>query len=190
MDTIVPRMKTRLSVKVRLGLKSQEEIFRLLPVLNDYPLTSVTIHPRLGRQQYGGQPDMECFGRLLSLVQHPVVYNGDITTAEGARRIREAYPQVEDIMIGRGVLYRPTLPLDLKEPERSHDKDDTLTRQFIARLVEEIAERMPTEEARLRKTKEYWCLLWKATGTTETEARKVLHTNNFEEARKNIFAVI
>ena len=50
LERVIPAMKPSLSVKVRLGLKEREEIFRLVPVLNDYPLASVTIHPRLGRQ--------------------------------------------------------------------------------------------------------------------------------------------
>lgn len=174
LDAVVPAIGMRLSVKVRLGLKSTDELFALIPVLNDYPLASVSIHPRLGRQQYTGQVDLETFGQALPLIKHPVIYNGDIVTGEGARRIRERFPQVADIMVGRGVLYNPTLPLDILQPSRDRAGDPQQVRHFIRSLIQEIRSTFPTEQAQLRKTKEYWCLLWKSLPITELQAREVL----------------
>ena len=173
LDSVLPRFKPTLSVKVRLGLKERDEIFRLVPVLNDYPLSSVTIHPRLGRQQYGGQPDLETFGEVLPLVMHPVIYNGDIVSPADARRIRERFPSVVDLMIGRGILYRPTLPLEI---DGTMSPADCLpaAKGFIAALMEAIADGYINEGSRLRKTKEYWSLLWKALPISEMQAREVL----------------
>lgn len=186
LDSIVPRLKPQLSVKMRLGLRSKEEIFALVPIINDYPIASVTVHPRLGRQQYTGHPDLDTFGEVLPLFRHPVVYNGDICTAADARRIRTRFPQVADIMVGRGILYHPTLPLEIKGVQ----VDDTLklNKRFILRLVEEIGRRLPTEQSRLRKTKEYWCLLWKELPISECEARTVLHEQDYEAVEKKILA--
>ena len=186
LDSIVPRLKPRLSVKMRLGLRSKEEIFALVPIINDYPIASVTIHPRLGRQQYTGRPDLDTFGEVLPQFRHPVIYNGDICTAADAHRIRERFPQVADIMVGRGILYHPTLPLEIKGVQ----VDDMLklNKRFIVRLVEEIGRRLPTEQSRLRKTKEYWCLLWKELPISESEARTVLHEQDYEAVEKKIFA--
>lgn len=186
LDSIVPRLKPRLSVKMRLGLRSKEEIFALVPIINDYPIASVTIHPRLGRQQYTGRPDLDTFGEVLPQFRHPVIYNGDICTAADAHRIRERFPQVANIMVGRGILYHPTLPLEIKGVQ----VDDMLklNKRFIVRLVEEIGRRLPTEQSRLRKTKEYWCLLWKELPISESEARTVLHEQDYEAVEKKIFA--
>lgn len=166
LDTILPRMHTRLSVKIRLGLKEKDEVFRMVPVLNDYPLVSVTVHPRLGRQQYTGVPDLEAFGQMLPFLKAPVIYNGDICTIEDAQNIRRRFPQVADLMVGRGILYNPTLPLGAV--------DVSLNKHFIRRLMEAIRTTLPTEESVMRKTKEYWSLLWKALPISEMEARKVL----------------
>lgn len=175
LDSVLPRLKTELSIKVRLGLKEKHEIFDLLPVINRYPLKSVTVHPRLGRQQYGGVPDLETFGQLLPLIKHPVIYNGDICTREDSRRIMERFPKVADIMVGRGVLYSPTLPLDIKTDDRGRRSDyGELSKRFIRRLMEEIGRCIPTEQGVVRKKKEYWCLLWKALPITEMKAREVL----------------
>lgn len=174
LDGVAPKLKARLSVKMRIGLRSKEEIFALVPVLNDYPLASVAIHPRLGRQQYGGVPDMETFGAVLPLIEHPVIYNGDVTTPEEAWRVKEKYPEVADIMVGRGVLYRPTLPLEAAGVEMGDEERLRATKHFIGRLKEEIRRTAPSDESALRKTKEYWCLLWKGLPISEADARKVL----------------
>lgn len=190
LDAIVPRLKPRLSVKMRIGLRSKEEIFALVPVINDYPLASVTIHPRLGRQQYTGVPDLDTFGRVLPMIEHPVIYNGDICTAADAQRIRERFPQVSDIMIGRGVIYRPTLPLEISGQWPLDTDHWPLTTKFIRRLMEEIDRQLPTEQSRIRKTKEYWCLVWKSLPTSETRAREVLHEQDYDAVRKKIFDLL
>ncbi len=190
LDTVLPALRPRLSVKVRLGMKDPEEIFHLVPVLNSYPLLSVTVHPRLGRQQYGGVPDLDAFGRLLPLLKHPVVYNGDITSAAGAEALRQRFPQVSDIMVGRGVLYHPTLPLDLRDPGRDRSHDTELTSLFIASLMEAILTSLPTDEGRLHKVKEYWCLLWKSLPISEMQARAVLREGKLTAVDKMIKALI
>ena len=174
LDNVVPRMKPILSVKMRLGLRSKDEIFQLAPILNDYPLASVTIHPRTGRQQYTGVPDLDTFGEVLPLIKHPIIYNGDICTAADAHRIKERFPSISDIMVGRGVLYRPTLPFEINGQRPS------LTCQcFIRRLMEEIKNTLPTEQSMIRKTKEYWSLLWKSLPISEMQAREVLRAQQF-----------
>ena len=171
LDAVVPRLHGRLSVKVRLGLKEKEEIFRMVPVLNNYPLSSVTIHPRLGRQQYTGVPDLETFGEVLPLVKHPVIYNGDLCTPDDIRHIKQRFPQVADVMVGRGILYSPTLPLLLSDHQ---PPSPSLTRHFIRRLMEDIRATIPSQVAIIRKTKEYWSLLWKSLPISEMQARQVL----------------
>ena len=191
LDKVIPNMKTTLSVKVRLGLKDRNEIFNLVPVFNEYPFASVTIHPRLGRQQYNGHPDLDTFGEVLPLLKAPVIYNGDILTSADARRIKERFPQVADIMIGRGVLYNPALPLEIASKDSSRiTHHSSQTKQFIRRLVEEIMLRMPTDESRIRKTKEYWCLLWKSLPITEIQAREVLRQEKLTTVEKMIHAFL
>ena len=186
LDNVLPQLKPHLSVKVRLGLKSTDDIFRLIPVLNDYPLASVTVHPRLGRQQYNGHPDLDTFARVLPMLKAPVVYNGDIVTGADARGIRERFPGVADLMVGRGVLYRPTLPLDIADPDRDTSNDLRLAAHFIERLVQEILSTMPTDQARIRKIKEYWCLVWKSLPISEMQARQVLHQEKLTIVEKMI----
>lgn len=186
LDSVMPHISIRLSVKVRLGLKDNDEIFKMVPVLNDYPLSSVTIHPRLGRQQYTGQPDIETFGQVLPLIKHPVIYNGDICKADDAHRILGRFPSVNDIMIGRGVLYNPCLPLEINSLQHNTDN----CRRFIRRLIDEIHLSLPTQESKIRKIKEYWCLLWHSLPISEIQARQVLRAQELTDVDNLIECLI
>ena len=187
LEAVVPRLRPRLSVKMRLGLRDKEEIYSLIPVLNDFPLASVTIHPRTGRQQYTGTADREAFGAVAPLIKAPVIYNGDICTPDDAHTILERFPYVDDIMVGRGVIYSPTLPLEIAGQRLDEEQKRRESCRFIRKLLTEIEATMPTEQARIRKTKEYWSLMWHALPLTETQARMVLREQDFETVKKMIY---
>ena len=51
----------RFSVKLRLGWEQAEECLALLPLFNELPLAHIILHPRLGKQQYKGEVDLEGF---------------------------------------------------------------------------------------------------------------------------------
>ena len=189
LDAGVPRLKPRLSVKMRLGLNSPDDIFALIPILNDYPLLSVTIHPRTGRQQYGGSVDIERFGKALELLRHPVIYNGDICTVADYQRLHRRFPQVQDWMIGRGVLYDPLLPVKIKGTGTDEEDRHAATR-FITALLEAIDARTVPEVSKMRKTKEYWCLLRRSLPVTEQRTLEVLHAGTPEATRKKILELI
>jgi tRNA-dihydrouridine synthase len=110
LDQTLRALPGRLSIKMRLGRSSPDEIFRLLPILERYPLSAVIIHPRTGRQMYGGQPDLDTFAACLAMTRHRVVYNGDINDPAGFARLRARFPQIGCWMIGRGALSDPFLP--------------------------------------------------------------------------------
>lgn len=102
------------SVKMRLGQNSPDEAFALLPLLNDTPLAHITLHPRLGKQQYKGAIDFNLFELFHNECKHPLVYNGDITTVSQINELERKYPKLAGIMIGRGLLARPSLAAEYK----------------------------------------------------------------------------
>ena len=97
------------SLKMRLGMQDREEWRSLLPYLNQIKLKHITLHPRIAKQQYGGEVDMEQFELFLKESKNPVVYNGDIKTPEDIRIITEKYPEINGVMVARGILGRPSL---------------------------------------------------------------------------------
>ena len=114
LEKVMGEIPGELSVKTRLGRYSSEEIFRLIPVFNRYPLKEVIIHPRTGVQMYDGRPDIDIFEGCLERLRHPVVYNGDINRLEDFSRLEGRFPTVERWMIGRGALINPFLPTIIK----------------------------------------------------------------------------
>ena len=99
----------KFSIKMRLGLNSPDESLQLLPLLNEAPLAHITLHPRLGIQQYKGALDFEAFNRFYSECKHPLIFNGDITDLKQIQHIESRYPNLAGIMIGRGLLANPVL---------------------------------------------------------------------------------
>lgn len=99
----------RFSVKMRLGLESREECLQLLPHINSAPLVHVTMHPRLGIQQYKGSVDFDGFSRFLDRCTHKVIYNGDLTEISQIYGLERSFPNLAGVMLGRGLLARPSL---------------------------------------------------------------------------------
>lgn len=194
LSEVVPNIKCSLSVKIRLGYRNKDEIDIIIPILNDFPIKSVTIHPRIGKQMYSGIPDIEKFADILPKIKHPVIYNGDIFTVGDYIRIRTRFPQIKDVMIGRGALYNPLLPVMIKQkcPNDFVNGDSFVNVSFpsanifVIELVDEIMKQNISDQAKTRKIKEYWCLLSKSLSGTEESKRKVLHADNLDEVRRLI----
>ncbi len=104
-STSIPKF----SIKMRLGLTSPEECLQLLPLLNEAPLAHITLHPRVGIQQYKGALDFETFDKFYGECKHPLIFNGDITDLKQIQYIETSYPKLAGIMIGRGLLANPVL---------------------------------------------------------------------------------
>ena len=117
-DQIIERVHAesdiRVSVKMRLGYESPNEILRVLPVLEKYPLTNIAIHPRIGKQLYKGEVDLDAFEECLGLSSHTIFYNGDITTVRRFRAMQDRFPGIDHWMIGRGLIADPFLPAMIK----------------------------------------------------------------------------
>ena len=187
LDYIMPRLRPALSVKMRLGLHSHDEIFNLIPILNDYPLLNITIHPRTGKQQYSGQVDLDTFEQTLPLLKHQVIYNGDLCTVADFRRLRQRFPKIQHYMIGRGILYDPLLPLKIKN---NHQVDLKATLLFVTALADAINQLPIREESRMRKTKEYWCLVRRSLPITEQQATAVLRAQTPSETNTKLRAIL
>ncbi len=114
LDTILPKISNTLSIKLRLGRKSKDEIFNLLPILNKYPLDEIILHPRTGIQMYEGTSDHDAFEKALLCSRHALTYNGDITDLNTFHIVQKKFPYIIRFMIGRGLLSNPFLAEDIK----------------------------------------------------------------------------
>ena len=121
-------IKGEMSVKARIGVNDSKQFRHLMDIFNQYPLCELIIHPRIQKDYYGNSPDWEVFGEAVHVSSIPLCYNGDIFTLEDYRRIKAAFPEVNRIMLGRGLLMNPMLAETIKKEENGRKKtDDTGT---------------------------------------------------------------
>jgi tRNA-dihydrouridine synthase B len=113
----------RLSVKMRLGYESTEEIFAVLPVLEKYELENISIHPRIGKQLYKGEVDLDSFELCLGQSSHTIIYNGDITSVQAFGKLKERFSYIDHWMIGRGLISDPFLPSMIKADNLIYPED-------------------------------------------------------------------
>lgn len=145
------------SVKMRLGNESAEECMQLVEMLNKTRLRHITMHPRVGSQQYSGDPNLLAFSQFVEQCQIPIIYNGDITTVDDIKRIEQLYPSVSGIMIGRGLLKRPSLAWEYQSGETMNDVDMRChIWQMHDGLMSYYSELMQGDGHLLTKMKTFW----------------------------------
>lgn len=125
------RPEVRFSAKMRLGLEEKEEWRELSGMLNSSCLKHLTVHPRIGKQMYKGEVDMDAFNEVYSSIHIPIIYNGDVTSMEQVSYLLERYPGLHGIMMGRGLLARPTLAQEcLMGKEMPHEERMSILMQM------------------------------------------------------------
>ncbi|KAF0196418.1 MAG: hypothetical protein FD166_2373 [Bacteroidetes bacterium] len=177
------------SVKCRLGYHSPDEMSALIPVFNRYPISELTIHARIGRQLYSGTPNLEAFAETASQLQMPVVYNGDIFSGEDYDRFRNWFPEINLLMIGRGILNDPFLPSLIKGFQLPSNPGTTI-RAFVDDLYIAYRKERDDNPSVLNAMKEYWAYLAESFDEPVRVFRKVRKAKNFidyEEAIDHVF---
>jgi tRNA-dihydrouridine synthase len=138
LSRVIPTMKASLSVKIRLGRKSKEEIRDLIAMLNTHKLDEIILHPRTGEQMYTGSADVDAFERAMDACTHPMVYNGDIVDLASWERIRQRFGQIHRFMIGRGILSNPFLPEQIKGMKTDTQTTDAQIRDRLKVFHEDL----------------------------------------------------
>lgn len=156
-QSIASKKHLQFSVKMRLGWENADEWRPVLDILNETPLQQVTLHPRIGTQQYKGTLDMQAFEACYHACKHPLVYNGDLTSVADIRRIEQAYPRLAGIMIGRGLLARPSLAIEYASGKEQTWEERRETLQEMHRQLQAHYEPILNSEAQLHnKLRTFW----------------------------------
>ena len=145
-----------LSVKMRLGYLSPDEIWPVLDVLNRHNIKEVIIHPRIGKQMYNGEADKRIMPKIVAKSAHPVAYNGDILTAEQARLLLENNPSVTHLMIGRGLLRNPFLANEIKGETLNISQKRSRFSDFTIEIAGRQLNRLQGAGHFLQKMTTYW----------------------------------
>lgn len=148
------RMGMKLSIKTRIGKDSPEEFEELLRIYNQYPLSKLIIHPRIQTDYYKNRPKLEVFQMAVEQSRHSICYNGDLFSVEDVKTFCSRFPQVEHLMLGRGLLCNPAMiqmaegKTEKLEKERFH--------AFHNALLEQYRSALSGDRNALFKMKELW----------------------------------
>lgn len=145
------------SLKMRLGMTSPQQWRQCADAINSMPLTLVTVHPRTAAQQYGGDTCAEEFELMHSLLRHPLVWNGDVTTPAQITALQQRWPWLHGVMCGRGLLSRPSLFMEWRH---GRELPEAERRQMLLRLHDAMFSHMQAslcgDTQVLSKIKPWW----------------------------------
>jgi tRNA-dihydrouridine synthase len=156
LEGALPTCPLAVSVKLRLGRKSADEMRAVLKVLNRYPITELILHPRTGVQMYTGEADLEAFEEFLSRSLRPVAYNGDILTRSDWLARADRFPSVKHWMLGRGALRDPFLASEI----RGDPPDAPTRRASLKRFHDAYFEAQERRFGRGKQTLDIMKALW------------------------------
>ena len=145
------------SVKMRLGWDRNDQWRDILPLMEAVKPVNIAVHPRIGKQQYKGDLDIEQFEALLAASPWPVVYNGSLRTVEDIEEVINRYPTIAAVMVGSGLAANP----GMLAPDASPDD----YRRFHDMLVDGYTEQLNGGEAQLvRHLQDIWQTFLPGTG--------------------------
>ena len=138
---VVDAVKLPVTVKTRLGWDSNNLIItELAEQLQDCGIKALTIHGRTRAQMYTGDADWTLIGEIKRnpRIHIPIIGNGDIKTAEDAKRAFETYG-VDAVMIGRATFGQPWIFKEIGEAlgprsegvKECRSEDDTLRSEGV-----------------------------------------------------------
>ena len=146
----------KLSVKLRAGLISPNEIEQIIPVLNHFPLTEVIFHPRIASQLYKGEIYQSAFRVATENLNHKLVYNGDIFSVNDFENHKKIFPDTETLMLGRGVLMNPFLPAEIKKQQFSEEERIEKLKEFHRLIFDGYIEAMDNMGNVMNKMVQFW----------------------------------
>ena len=145
------------SVKMRLGWNRNDQWRDILPLMDILKPVNIAVHPRIGKQQYKGELDIEQFEALLDASSWPVVYNGSLRTVEDIEDVVGRYPGIAAVMVGSGLAANPGM--------LAPDATPGDYRRFHDMLVEGYTDQLNGGEAQLvRHLQDIWQTFLPGTG--------------------------
>lgn len=179
-----------LSVKCRLGYYSADEIFELIPVFNNYHISELIIHARIGKQMYKGEVDTDTFKKCMDLCEVPLIYNGDIFSLEDMEKFETQFSSVNSWMIGRGLLIDPFLPGDIKGVVIAAKDRKILVQKFMNELYLAYRKKMNNRLQAVNVLKELWGFLrysFEQPNKVFNHIKKCKSFDEYEQAVSDVF---
>jgi len=176
----------KISIKTRIGKDSPEEFYELIKIYNKYPLEELIIHPRTQKDFYGNKPNLEVFKDALSLSTNPVCYNGDVFTVDNHNKLIETFPEVNTLMLGRGIIANPGL---LNEIKNNTFLDKKVLKVFVDEILDKYIELFNEERNALFRMKELWGYMIHIFSDNKKYAKKIKKAQNLSDYNEAILSL-
>ncbi len=114
-ETVAPMLRDlralvpgSLSVKTRVGIDDERQIFDVLPAFEDAAIDFLVVHPRTVEQKYKGVANHVLTREIVGATSLTVIANGDVRDEVEAARVLD-YTGAAGLMLGRGAVSDPKL---------------------------------------------------------------------------------
>jgi len=157
LNQVFSKSTIKVGLKMRMGYESTEDIIKLLPIINQYPITELIIHARFAKQLYKPSVDLDRFEECLLISNIPLTYNGDINSVEDFRSFKKRFPSVTNWMIGRGLVMDPFLAQMIKEDNLDYPKNRwKIFEEFHDTLYSDYASVLQGDRQVILKMSSFW----------------------------------
>lgn len=173
-----------ISIKTRLGKHEPEEFYEILEIYNKYPISELTVHPRIQSDFYKEPVRSEFFDYAVEHAKAPLVFNGEVKTIQDIETISEKYQNINAIMIGRGLIANPELLLE------SSTFDYMKFKSFHDELLSQYIEVLSGEKPVLHRMKEFWVYWQSQFPDSEKAVKKIRKSNRIAEYKEYVNAII
>jgi tRNA-dihydrouridine synthase C len=163
LEAIVSRVRAAVpkdrpvSVKVRLGWESHDEIVPIARAAERGGASWLTIHGRTKLEMYGPPADWKAIGLARAAVSIVVVANGDLNTPENVEACRDV-SGCSHFMLGRGPMGRPSLVCGPVPSDVEPDPDTRLLADLLLEYVELLTRAGSSEERQIARVKQWLSL--------------------------------
>lgn len=178
LDEIFSSSITEISVKTRIGKDQPEEFYDLIEIFNKYPMKELIIHPRIQKDFYKNKPNLNVFRDALKLSKNPVCYNGDIFSVKDYNEFMENFPDVGNLMLGRGLIGNPGLINEINNDVRI---DKKILKEFHDKIYEDYKILLSGDRNVLFKMKELWFYMSPLFTNHEKYAKKIRKSEKFHD---------
>ncbi|MGQ9659618.1 MAG: tRNA dihydrouridine synthase DusB [Thermochromatium sp.] len=107
LEAVVGAVEVPVTLKIRTGWSPEERnAIRIARIARESGIAALTVHGRTRACTYGTPAEHDTIRAIRKVVDIPLIANGDITSAQEARRVLD-YTGADAIMIGRAARGRP-----------------------------------------------------------------------------------